>query len=667
MGNDLRLQHRFAGVRCAVSEATTSCSVTLRIAMKPNDLWVCLTLLAGCLQLHAESGSSRIPVQNADDLPRITFRSEQIPSERLEDSAAMLELAQDLKSEIESILETYEIEDKTTLKGYWADLRNVAVLQGNVEQALQINQQIRAMQEKPAERLTSGLSTDSLFRVLLAGHKLGTAEFSDAYQKDYEASIQALPWEVVQDNIESSKGSMEMYSANLVRGLVKAQMDPGVAASGQLDLNAAAALVNFKFMMDFLMPVKNDIVRVLSDYIADHRVEKPNIWPERNVDLSTVSDLHEVIVAIWDSGVDVEIFEPLGQVWTNEAEIPGDGVDNDGNGWVDDVYGFAHDLRNKRTQGVLFELPTAVQERYEDLIRMSKGLSDVQASIDSEEASEFKQYMSTLEPDAIEAFLLDLGYFGNFTHGTHVAGIAAEGNPGIRLLTARITFDHKVIPDVPTLEDGVRAARSMKEAVAYMKEAGVRVVNMSWGGTQAGIESAYEANGVGDDGEMRAQMARILYEISYDALVEAMASAPEILFIPAAGNSDEDVEFNKVIPSSIDLDNVLVVGAVDQAGEETSFTSYGKNVRVHANGFEVDSYLPGGHRQEFSGTSMSAPNVANLAAKLLALDPSLSPAQVISLITLGAETTEDGRRHLIHPRRTIELLALRNRLAIDGI
>ena len=104
-----------------------------------------------------------------------------------------------------------------------------------------------------------------------------------------------------------------------------------------------------------------------------------------------------------------------------------------------------------------------------------------------------------------------------------------------------------------------------------------------------------------------------------------MASCPDILFIPAAGNSDQNIEFNKDLPSSIALSNVLVAGAVDQAGDETGFTSYGENVRIHANGFEVDSYIPGGKRQKFSGTSMSAPNVSNLAAKLLTIDPSLSP------------------------------------------
>jgi subtilisin family serine protease len=53
---------------------------------------------------------------------------------------------------------------------------------------------------------------------------------------------------------------------------------------------------------------------------------------------------------------------------------------------------------------------------------------------------------------------------------------------------------------------------------------------------------------------------------------------------------------------------------------------------------------------------MASPNVANLAAKLFALDPSLTPAQAIDLIKAGATTSDDGRRHLIDPKRSVELL-----------
>ena len=98
------------------------------------------------------------------------------------------------------------------------------------------------------------------------------------------------------------------------------------------------------------------------------------------------------------------------------------------------------------------------------------------------------------------------------------------------------------------------------------------------------------------------------------------------------------------------------MGAVNQAGDETSFTSYGDTVVVDADGYNVESYVPGGARVKLSGTSMASPNVVNLAAKLFALDPSLTPAQVIQLIKDGASTSEDGRRHLIDEKHSVALL-----------
>jgi len=130
----------------------------------------------------------------------------------------------------------------------------------------------------------------------------------------------------------------------------------------------------------------------------------------------------------------------------------------------------------------------------------------------------------------------------------------------------------------------------------------------------------------------------------------------------AAGNSDSNASFDETIPAGFDLPNLLVVGAVDQAGDETSFTSYGKTVKVDADGFQVPSYVPGGAIVKLSGTSMASPNVANLAAKLIALDPKLTPSQTIALIVAGSTASADGRRHLIDPVQSVALL--RKRLAL---
>ena len=47
-----------------------------------------------------------------------------------------------------------------------------------------------------------------------------------------------------------------------------------------------------------------------------------------------------VIVGVIDSGVDIEHKDLAGQIWVNEDEIPGNGIDDDNNGYIDDIHGW---------------------------------------------------------------------------------------------------------------------------------------------------------------------------------------------------------------------------------------------------------------------------------------------------------------------------------------
>jgi len=49
----------------------------------------------------------------------------------------------------------------------------------------------------------------------------------------------------------------------------------------------------------------------------------------------------EIIVAVVDSGVDVNHEDLQGKIWTNDGEIAGDNIDNDNNGYIDDVFGWS--------------------------------------------------------------------------------------------------------------------------------------------------------------------------------------------------------------------------------------------------------------------------------------------------------------------------------------
>jgi len=511
---------------------------------------------------------------------------------------------------------------------------------------------IKELEDKEAQRLTTGLFGEAYVKAI----KSGAEDINAVFKKEYAAQINALPYDIVEANIKSAKGRAEIFSENLILGIIDSRIQPTLDQSGgEMSKDIASSLLSFSFMVKIYMPFKNDIVEVLTAYLDANKIEKEDIWTERDFTIEPGDSAKPVTVCIWDSGLDTTIFS--GRLWVNENEIFGNNIDDDNNGYIDDVNGIGYTLHSDKTSELLFPIGDIEKERPQ-LQRMMKGLEDISSNIESEEATELKQTLAGLDKTEVKPFIENIARYGNHAHGTHVAGIAARGNAYIRLMPSRLTFGYTMIPEEPTIEQAIKDSVATVETLEYYRKNGVRVVNMSWGGDLASIESALETNNAGGTPEERKALARQIFEIGKSALYEAIKNAPEILFITSAGNADNDVTFEEFIPSTFDLPNIMSIGAVDQAGEETGFTSFGK-VDVYANGFEVLSYVPGGDEMKMSGTSMSSPNVTNLAAKLLALKSDLTALQVRELIEKGCDEKMAGERKvlLINPKKSMELLA----------
>ncbi|RKX25135.1 MAG: hypothetical protein DRP47_10275, partial [Candidatus Zixiibacteriota bacterium] len=334
-----------------------------------------------------------------------------------------------------------------------------------------------------------------------------------------------------------------MMSRNLIVGIVDSRIQPVLdKTNGEISKDIAEQLVSMGYTIRYYLPYASILVEVLDAYINANKVEKTNIWVDREVTLEQGKGYTPVTICIWDSGTDIALFKD--QLWTNNKEIPDNDIDDDNNGYVDDVHGIAYTYHSDKSKELLYPIGD-VEKNRPRLERLMKGLSDIEANVDSDEAIELKKMLGSMKPDDVKPFIEDISKYGNHAHGTHVAGIALRGNPYARLLTSRITFDYHMIPEEPTIEQALKDSVATVETIKYYKDNGVRVVNMSWGGSLAGVESALEANNAGGTPEERKAFARKLFEIGKAALYESIKNAPEILFVTSAGNADNNVNFEE--------------------------------------------------------------------------------------------------------------------------
>ena len=603
----------------------------LQGAFKPSVLALALAIAMPLL------AADKVRIDKQADIPRFSYAITQPLETVVRDKATFNLVTAKIREDMESVLAKYDIADKASQRQYLGSLTQLNFLAGQYDAALTSADTMRALEEKPADKLLSGLRLRAMVAAAKETGSVNTPAYLAAVGRAIRKELDAYPYTVIANDIKSYKAGAETLGEGRILGGVKEVLQATLDKTGALSSDLAPGLVNARYSLETAIPLKQTLIETYTAYLNANKVDKADIWAARDIALPATGAFKPVNVAVWDSGVDTKLFP-------NQILLDAKGKPTL----------VAFDVAARPSTGELFPIPAALQPKLPEMLGRTKGFSDLQSNIDSAEASEVKTFMSTLKPNEFQPAMEQLGLSGNYVHGTHVAGITAAGNPWVRLLTARISFDYKLQPDpCPSLELAQRGAKAHQSFVDYFKKHKVRVVNMSWGGSVKDGEQALEKCGIGKTVEARQKLARTYFEIEKKALQKAFASAPEILFITAAGNSNSDSSFGEFIPSSIVLPNLLTVGAVDKAGDEAPFTSYGPTVVVHANGYQVNSFLPGGSRVGLSGTSMAAPNVANLAAKLLAAKPALKPTEVIAIIRDTADKTTDGRRTLMNPAKAM--------------
>jgi len=403
-----------------------------------------------------------------------------------------------------------------------------------------------------------------------------------------------------------------------------------------------------------------------------------------------------VVVAVIDSGVDIDHPDLKGAIWNNPKEIAGNGIDDDKNGYIDDVHGWnflgASNAENleltrmlKKPDDGSEEYKRALQEFEEKSSEAKQGkaqmdfiakadkkiqeltqkenytMDDIKnIKTDDPEVSKYKMAMGSILSRMGAGFREQFKEYNNYFSGQLDYNLNKE-------------FDgRKVVGDNP--DDLNQRNYGNNTVYAPNKEDSLHGTHV------AGIIAQLYNNGLGGDGVARGEVkimsvravpdgdeydkdialairyavdngAKVIngsfgkdYSPHKDWVWDAIkyAESKDVLIVHAAGNDSKDIDVEPNYPTDSKdkktelASNFLSIGALNyEYGENlvAGFSNFGKiNVDVFAPGVNIYATTPNNTYKYEQGTSMASPNAAGVAALIRAYYPQLKAAQVKQIL-----------------------------------
>jgi subtilisin family serine protease len=289
--------------------------------------------------------------------------------------------------------------------------------------------------------------------------------------------------------------------------LLRLKLPEGVTTAEGLALLEGDPRLSYVASNDLRQAGKVPSDELNGDLWGLERIQAPQAW-ER-----TTGSRQGPVIAVLDTGLDVSHPDIAPNLWTNPGEIPGNGIDDDGNGVVDDRHGY-----------------NAVDQ--------------------------------TGDP------------FDDYTHGTHCAGtIAAVGDNGIGV--TGVNWQARIMP-VKMMRNGTGTVADTVRAVAYATANGATITSNSYGGPYSQPEyDAFAASpllhicAAGNEGNDNDVSRYYPHErpVGYPATFEL----PNVISVAASGKNDRLANFSNYGAQTVDLaaPGVSVLSTVPGGGYET--------------------------------------------------------------------------------------------------
>lgn len=335
---------------------------------------------------------------------------------------------------------------------------------------------------------------------------------------------------------------------------------------------APLGIVSFSVSVNAAAVIPNDPLFARQSYLS--QIHAPQAW-------TLMSGSSSTVVAVLDSGLDMAHPDLKDALWMNEDEIPGDGIDNDSNGYIDDVHGW-------------------------DFI------NDI--------------------PDPKPKFGGDFLYAG-IHHGTLIAGIiAARGDNGFGI--AGVSWHTKIMPLRVLTNQGEGNVFDVVRAIDYAIGKRVDIINLSFLGTEestylrSALRRALDAGVIvvtaAGNNESGKKGFNLDEEPVYPACFnDSLAGVIAVGSVDALGQKAPFSNYGSCI-------DVIAPGIDLYSTQAVNYERFG-----------FDHYYGGG----WSGTSLSTALVTGVIALMKSANPSLSPTEIAALFQTNCDSVDDLNPH----------------------
>ncbi|PIS05278.1 MAG: hypothetical protein COT81_01825 [Candidatus Buchananbacteria bacterium CG10_big_fil_rev_8_21_14_0_10_42_9] len=283
----------------------------------------------------------------------------------------------------------------------------------------------------------------------------------------------------------------------------------------------------------------------------------------------------DATIAFLDTGIDTDHPDLQSKLWINENEIPNNGIDDDGNGYIDDYNGWNFVSKN-----------------------------------------------SNINPDTTGAYSLDA-----LQHGTVMASIAAAESNNNEGVTG-ISWDAKVMSLKVLNNQGLGSSLDVKSAIDYAVANGADVINMSFFGLgynqflYDAIQSAYNAGVVivaaAGNTDSPENGNNLNVQKSYPVCYDNPNGTNYVIGVAALDNLGRKSVFSSYGSDCVDI----------SAPGEGFYAATMYNPQVGLTTF---------YGGPFAGTSVASPVIAGGAAVVRSMRPDLSNGEVIDIIIKAAD------------------------------